>query len=329
MTDCVVFTDQVKDPTLNLPVIVFFSVLYSVEFLFGVIGNVGVIIFTFNNRKLQTVQNMFILNLALADLIVCIFSLPITPITSIHKNWYFGDQMCHSLPWIQGASVFVATFSLTLIAVDRYFMVVTPHKKRMTQVQARFVMVCLWLVAILITLPYSWYMALVEYDGLCGKFCTEAWPNVPTRRAYTVFVLVAQFFVPFLIMFYCYSRIFKHLRQRTQAKIRKMNERTLILTASVPVLSTVQRKMDSKMDVLEQCRRRCILLQQTRKNTIQRRRCVYARRDGLFVYSQPYIAQCGNDKHYDESCALWFAESWPYVTYTTWMEKLVAKIQAK
>ncbi|KAK6754565.1 hypothetical protein RB195_013515 [Necator americanus] len=211
---------------------------------------------------------MFILNLALADLIVCIFSLPITPITSIHKNWYFGDQMCHSLPWIQGASVFVATFSLTLIAVDRYFMVVTPHKKRMTQVQARFVMVCLWLVAILITLPYSWYMALVEYDGLCGKFCTEAWPNVPTRRAYTVFVLVAQFFVPFLIMFYCYSRIFKHLRQRTQAKIRKMNERTLILTASVPVLSTVQRKMDSKMDVLEQCRRRCILLQQTRKNTL-------------------------------------------------------------
>lgn len=42
----------------------------------------------------------------------------------------------------------------------------------------------------------------------------------PLFRAYTVFVMIAQFFVPFIIMFYCYSRIFKHLKQRTQDKIR-------------------------------------------------------------------------------------------------------------
>ncbi|EPB72771.1 7 transmembrane receptor [Ancylostoma ceylanicum] len=269
MTDCVPFTDDFKDPSMEPPIVIGFSVLYSVEFLFGLTGNIGVILFTSRNKKLQTVQNMFILNLALADLIVCIFSLPITPITSIYKNWYFGEQMCHSLPWIQGASVFVATFSLTLIAIDRYFMVVTPHKRRMTRVQARFVMVCLWLVAILITFPYSWYMQLREPEGgYCGKFCTEEWPNEWVRRAYTVFVLIAQFFVPFMIMFYCYARIFKHLKQRTQDKIRKMNERSLILTASMPVLSTVKRKVGTRVDVLEQCRRKCLLLQQTRRNTV-------------------------------------------------------------
>ncbi|ETN82932.1 hypothetical protein NECAME_07646 [Necator americanus] len=107
---------------------------------------------------LRTVQNMFILNLALADLIVCIFSLPITPITSIRKNWYFGDQMCHSLPWIQAKTAALMLYRVT-----------------------------------------------ATRDG----------------------ALMAGI-------------------------ARKMNERTLILTASVPVLSTVQRKMDSKMDVLEQ-----------------------------------------------------------------------------
>ncbi|VDO79512.1 unnamed protein product [Heligmosomoides polygyrus] len=130
MEKCTVYTDTVKDPSLETPVIIGFSVLYrlcnnvcvallssnpliaiklveilylyfSIEFVLGITGNIGVIFFTFGNRKLQTVQNMFILNLALADLIVCIFSLPLTPITSIYKNWYFGDQMCHSLPWIQ------------------------------------------------------------------------------------------------------------------------------------------------------------------------------------------------------------------------------------
>ncbi|KAK6009261.1 hypothetical protein OSTOST_25836, partial [Ostertagia ostertagi] len=69
-------------------------------------------------------------------------------------------------------------------------------------------------------------------------------------------------------MFYCYSRIFKHLRRRTQARIRKMNERSLILTASMPVLTTVKRKMDGQMDMLEQCRQRCILLRKTRRNTV-------------------------------------------------------------
>ncbi|KHJ95307.1 hypothetical protein OESDEN_04751, partial [Oesophagostomum dentatum] len=72
------------------------------------------------------------------------------------------------------------------------------------------------------------------------------------REAYTVFVMIAQFFVPFLIMFYCYSRIFKHLKRRTQAKIRKMNERSLILAASMPLLSTVKRKMDPNIEILEQ-----------------------------------------------------------------------------
>ncbi|WKY10771.1 hypothetical protein Q1695_002828 [Nippostrongylus brasiliensis] len=268
MKECAVFTDQVKDPSLETPVVVVFSILYATEFFLGIIGNIGVIYLTFGNKKLQTVQNMFILNLALADLIVCIFSLPLTPITNIYKNWYFGDKMCHSLPWIQGASVFVATFSLALIAINRYQMVVSPHHKRMTPTQARFVMIGLWISSVLITLPYSWYMALVEHDGLCGKFCTEIWPSPQLRQAYTVFVMIAQFFVPFWIMFYCYSRIFKHLKRRTQAKIRKMNERSLILTASMPVLSTVKRKMGTKVDVLEQCRRRCLLLRQTRRNTV-------------------------------------------------------------
>ncbi|CAJ0591923.1 unnamed protein product [Cylicocyclus nassatus] len=266
---CVYFTDQVKDPSLEPPIVIGFSILYSIEFMLGVIGNIGVIVFTTRNSKLQTVQNMFILNLALADLIVCLFSLPITPITSINKNWYFGEQMCHSLPWIQGASVFVAAFSLTLIAIDRYMMVVAPHRKRINPSQARFVMICLWLIAVLITFPYSWYMALVEYEGLCGKFCTEAWPNERIRRAYTVFVLVAQFVVPFVIMFYCYTRIFRDLRKRTREKLRQMNERSLVLAASMPVLSAMNRKMNtSNIHVLEQCQRKCILLQRTRKNTV-------------------------------------------------------------
>lgn len=92
---------------------------------------------------LQTVQNMFILNLAASDIIVCLLSLPITPVTNIYKNWFFGSVLCRLIPWVQGkhqlryfhlwpsflpgVSIFICTFSLGAIAVDRYILVVHPH----------------------------------------------------------------------------------------------------------------------------------------------------------------------------------------------------------
>lgn len=66
---------------------------------------------------------MFILNLAASDIIVCLLSLPITPVTNIYKNWFFGDALCRLIPTVQGVSIFICTFSLGAIAVDRYILV--------------------------------------------------------------------------------------------------------------------------------------------------------------------------------------------------------------
>jgi hypothetical protein len=85
---CEVYVDVLPDPSTNLLVIVIFGILYLLMFLLGVVGNGLVILLTMRNASLQTVQNIFILNLAASDLIVCCVSLPLTPITSIYKNWY-------------------------------------------------------------------------------------------------------------------------------------------------------------------------------------------------------------------------------------------------
>ncbi len=65
----------------------------------------------------------------------------------------------------------------------------------------------LWLLSLLIALPYAMHMALKEIPGLCGKFCTEEWPNDASKRAYTCFVLIAQFVIPFSIMAVCYHLV--------------------------------------------------------------------------------------------------------------------------
>uniref|UniRef100_A0A8R1TT34 G_PROTEIN_RECEP_F1_2 domain-containing protein n=1 Tax=Onchocerca volvulus TaxID=6282 RepID=A0A8R1TT34_ONCVO len=183
---CIVYTDKFRDPSMDIRAIIPFGIAYLLIFILGVIGNVFVICLTLSNRKLQTVQNMFILNLASADLVICIFSLPITPVTNVYKNWYFGAAMCHGLPWMQGIAVFIGTFSLCAISVDRYIMVILPTRRIINKTRSKYITIILWSLSIISTLPYAMYMDLVVVDGICGQFCTENWPNARFRTMYTV-----------------------------------------------------------------------------------------------------------------------------------------------
>lgn len=98
---CMRFVELDPDPTNSPIVITIFGFIYANIFLLGLIGNISIVCLTFRHRHLQIVQNVFILNLALSDIIVCLLSLPFTPVTNVYKNWIFGQPICHLLPLVQ------------------------------------------------------------------------------------------------------------------------------------------------------------------------------------------------------------------------------------
>lgn len=59
---------------------VFFYCIYSLIFVLGVCGNALVCYVVAKNRSMQTVTNYFITNLALSDILLCLFAVPITPL---------------------------------------------------------------------------------------------------------------------------------------------------------------------------------------------------------------------------------------------------------
>lgn len=65
-----------------------FTFMYAFIFTSGVIGNGMVIYVTYRKRRLRTVSNMFILNLAAADLLVMAFCVPATLAANIFKRKY-------------------------------------------------------------------------------------------------------------------------------------------------------------------------------------------------------------------------------------------------
>uniref|UniRef100_A0A0K0CSW9 G_PROTEIN_RECEP_F1_2 domain-containing protein n=1 Tax=Angiostrongylus cantonensis TaxID=6313 RepID=A0A0K0CSW9_ANGCA len=230
---CHRYVDDHPDLTNEPYIMVIFAALYVHIFVLGIAGNVAVLYLTLKNRHLQSVQNIFILNLAASDVLMCLISLPITPITNVYKTWFFASPVCKLIPLVQGASVLVSTFSLSAIALDRYNLVVRPHRHPLRSRGASVVALLLWIVSVLVCMPYGWYMDVVQIGGLCGEFCTENWPSPEVRKCYALMVLVMQFILPFATMAVCYYTIFARLRERTVSKLKRLSERTQLLECSV------------------------------------------------------------------------------------------------
>ena len=76
-------------------------VFYAIISIVGTIGNTLVIL-AYRNPRMRSVTNLFIANLAVADLTVCLINTPVAVIYSILKRWPFGLFLCKLINYIQG-----------------------------------------------------------------------------------------------------------------------------------------------------------------------------------------------------------------------------------
>ncbi|CAD6185119.1 unnamed protein product [Caenorhabditis auriculariae] len=233
-SECSKYWQAYPDPASSPYAIIPFSVVYVTLFILGLGGNSMLIYVTCKHKTLQTVQNMFILNLAASDIMMCLLSLPITPVSNVVK----------------------------------------PHAKPLSRKGAVMATIILWTLSFLVTLPYAFNMGVVTYEDhqICGKFCTEKWQSPTLRRAYTMGVMLSQFVLPFAVMAICYAHIFAVLNRRAQVKIRRMDERSIALENSCVMpcnlkneINTNGNEMNNFLDKQEKEKQR--LLQQNRRTT--------------------------------------------------------------
>ena len=89
------------------PLIVVY-LMYGTIFLAAIIGNL-LVLYTFaSNRKLHTVTNCFIANLAVGDLLTAVFCVPSTVASSIVlQYWPFGSAFCILQSYFQVSTIIV------------------------------------------------------------------------------------------------------------------------------------------------------------------------------------------------------------------------------
>lgn len=125
--DCVDIENEGAYPEHSSGVRAAVITVHAIIFLTALFGNAAIVYTTARTRALQNIQNMLIVNLAVASICVTTLALPYTSITSLYKRWYFGRGMCQLIPLVQGGSILVTSLSLCVIALDRYLLICHPH----------------------------------------------------------------------------------------------------------------------------------------------------------------------------------------------------------
>ena len=74
---------------------------YLAVFVLGLVGNALVCFVVWYDRQLRTVTNLFIVNLAVADLVIIVVCLPPTVLGDVTETWYLGPVMCKIVLYLQ------------------------------------------------------------------------------------------------------------------------------------------------------------------------------------------------------------------------------------
>lgn len=191
---------------------------YFLIFFLCMVGNTVVCFIVIRNKHMHTVTNFFILNLAISDLLVGIFCMPITLLDNIIAGWPFGSSMCKISGLVQGISVSASVFTLVAIAVDRFRCVVYPFKPKLTIKTAFVTIVIIWGLAIAIMSPSAIMLHVQEekyYRVRLGShnktstvyWCREDWPNQEMRRIYTTVLFATIYLAPLSLIVVMYARI--------------------------------------------------------------------------------------------------------------------------
>lgn len=207
------------DPIENKAVQAAFCVAYTIIFIIGIFGNAIVCYAVIRNRAMQTVTNLFITNLALSDILLCVFAVPFTPLYTFLGRWVFGSLLCHVMPYAQGCSVYISTLTLTSIAIDRFFVIIYPFKPRMKIKTCIGLIIFIWIFALSVTFPYGYYMALQDI------YCAEKWPTDHIRKAFGAITTIMQFVIPFIVMAFCYTCVSIKLNNRLKSRPGSKNSK--------------------------------------------------------------------------------------------------------
>ena len=198
----------------HLAVAILESSICAVILVFSLVGNILVCAAVFNNARLRSTTSIYIIALAVCDVLCATMEMPLTLCTLITGRWVFGNAVCQ----IQGfVDVFAASCPpaiMGLTAFNRYIRInKTGYYKKIFSAHLSK----LWLVCVCLSLALYLIIARLsnwqKYEFVSGFAACSVEHYTEQRKLIHYSLVVSVYFVfPMAVAAFSYYKVFKSIR---------------------------------------------------------------------------------------------------------------------
>lgn len=221
------------------------TILVGILILLTVFGNVMVVIAVITSRALRAPQNLFLVSLACADILVATLVMPFSLANELMGYWYFGKVWCEIYLALDVLFCTSSIVHLCAISLDRYWSIsqAIEYNVRRTPCRIKCTVLIVWVLAAIISFP-----PLITMKKDKGK---EDSPKckINEEKWYIIFSSTASFFAPCVIMITVYIRIYQIAKKRMRFPPGE-RQRTNGNVHDPRILDVMERK-DKEMSELE------------------------------------------------------------------------------
>ncbi|XP_035523441.1 alpha-2B adrenergic receptor-like isoform X2 [Morone saxatilis] len=187
-----------------------FAIAITFMMLLTIVGNILVIIAVLTSRSLKGAQNLFLVSLAAADILVATLIIPFSLANELQGYWAFSSIWCEIYLALDVLFCTSSIVHLCAIALDRYLSISRPvsYGAKRTPVRIKAAIIVVWLISAVISFPPL--LTLDKSEG--GEEVCE----LNNERWYILYSTIGSFFAPCVIMILVYIRIYQIAKQHTR-----------------------------------------------------------------------------------------------------------------
>ncbi|UJR33371.1 hypothetical protein I4U23_020819 [Adineta vaga] len=232
-----------SSPVVEANVANYWAFALTIFPILTIFGNVLVVVSVYREKSLHTVTNYFVVSLAISDITVAAVVMPFAIYLEFNRVWQLPERLCDFWVASDCMACTASILNLVAIAVDRYIAVTKPLKyaRHKNPKRVAIMIVIVWLV--------SFFIALPIVSGV-NKSDIAAYPRVPDQCAFfnnkfLIFSSLGSFFIPCIIIFAIYYRIFMVIMARARKNRKQWRPKAAIESAAAQHRSNVNNLVTS------------------------------------------------------------------------------------
>jgi len=187
-----------------------YVIFWLVALVFGLMGNVLVIVAFIQTKTLRkSVTNFFVTSLAVSDLLVVVFIMPIKIHQALHNQGFCTSLEVCKIYYTTDVTFFVASITnLFAVTVDRYIAITMPYRyqKIMKPYRAKMIIALVWIYGVIWGLLVNYNPNTKQFDAV---YTSKHECLIRDKDIFYAVNYVLVFFVPSFIMLLLYIIILR------------------------------------------------------------------------------------------------------------------------